>query len=88
LLLADRPLEALEAIELAGALAERVDERWWSAELHRLHGVFLAAVGAKKIQIEASFTTAIGIARQQKSVSLAARAEASCAVYRSQNGNA
>ena len=88
LLLADRPLEALEAIELAEALAERVDERWWSAELHRLHGVFLAAVGAKEIQIEASFSTAISIARQQKSVSLAARAEASYTVYRSQKGSA
>ena len=55
--------------------------RWWYAELHRLRGVFLAAVGADEAQIEASFRAAISTAKEQKSVSLAVRAEASYAVY-------
>ena len=46
--LADRTFEALEAIKEAEALAERSEERWWSAELHRLRGVFLAALGAEE----------------------------------------
>jgi predicted ATPase len=43
LYLADRTSEALEAIIEAEALAERFEQRWWSAELHRLRCVFLAA---------------------------------------------
>jgi ketosteroid isomerase-like protein len=74
--LADRASEALEAIREAEALAEKFEGRWWSAELHRLHGVFLAAVGAEQTEIEASFREAIRTAKQQKSISLAMRAEA------------
>jgi tetratricopeptide (TPR) repeat protein len=80
--LAHRTSEALEAISDAEALVERFEERVWSAELHRLRGVFLAAMGADETQIEASFCEAIRIAKQQKSSSLAARAEASYAEYR------
>src|SRR6202011_3574056 len=57
--LADRTFEALEAIKEAEALAERSEERWWSAELHRLRGVFLSAIGTDEAQIEASFCEAI-----------------------------
>jgi hypothetical protein len=39
-------------------------------------------MGADETQIEASFCAAIGIAREQKSVSLAKRAEATYAEYR------
>jgi predicted ATPase len=59
--LADRTSEALEAIKEAEALVERSEERWWSAEIHRLHGVFLAAVGADETQIEASFCAAAAV---------------------------
>jgi hypothetical protein len=79
--LADRTSEALEAINEAEALAERFEARWWSAELHRLRGVFLAAVGADETQIEASFCAAINTAQEQKSSSLATRAEATYAEY-------
>jgi predicted ATPase len=79
--LADRSSEALEAIKEAEALAERSEERWWSAELHRLRGVFLATLGADETHIEASFQAAIRIAREQKSVSLEKRAEATYAEY-------
>ena len=79
--LADCTSEALEAINEAEALAERFEGRWWSAELRRLRGVFLAAVGAEETQIEASFYAAIKIAKEQKSISLATRAEATYAEY-------
>jgi predicted ATPase len=86
--LADRSSEALEAINEAEALVERSEERWWCAELHRLRGVFLTATGADEAQIEASFSEAIGIANQQKSISLATRAQATYAEYRRQKASA
>ena len=85
--LADRTSEALEAIKEAEAVAQRTEERWWLAELHRLRGVFLAAIGAEATQIEASFSEAVRIAREQKSVSLAKRAEAAYAEYRRQRAS-
>ena len=74
--LADRTSEALEAINEAEALAQRFEDRYWSSELHRLRGVFLAAMGADEIRIQTSFAEAIRVAKEQKSVSLAKRAEA------------
>jgi serine/threonine protein kinase/predicted ATPase len=88
LYLADRTSEALEAINEADALAERSEHRWWSAELHRLRGVFLATINADQTQIEASFCKAVSTAKQQKSVSLAKRAETTCARYRRQKASA
>jgi Anaphase-promoting complex subunit 5 len=85
---AHRNSEALEAIEEATALVEKSGERWWCAELQRLRGVFLATIGAGGTQIEASFCAAIRTAREQKSTSLATRAEASYAEYRSQKSGA
>jgi predicted ATPase len=85
--LADRAVEALEAIREADALVERFENRYWSAELHRLRGVFLATIGADETQIEASFREAIRIAKEQKSISLAKRAEESCAEYRCQKAS-
>ena len=86
--LANRTAEALEAIREAEAMAERSEGRWWSAELHRLRGMFLAALGADETQIETAFCEAIGIANQQKSISLAKRAEATYAEYRRQKASA
>jgi adenylate cyclase len=85
--LAARTPEALEAIMEAETLAERSEERWWCAELHRLRAVFLAAMGAEMIQIEASFCEAIRIAKEQKSVSLEKRAEATYGEYRRQKAS-
>jgi predicted ATPase len=84
---ADRASEALEAIKEAEAWVERSEERWWCAELHRLHGVLLAAIGADEAQIEASFSAAINTAKEQKSVSLEKRAEATYAEYRRQKAS-
>jgi predicted ATPase len=86
--LADRTSEALEAIREAEALAEKFEGRWWSAELHRLRGVFLTAMGADETQIEASFCAAISTAKNQKSVSLEKRAEETYAEYRRQKASA
>ena len=85
--LADRTSEALEVIAEAEAWVERSEERWWCAELHRLRGVFLAALGAHETEIEASFCAAIRIAKDQKSVSLQKRAEATYAEYRRQKAS-
>ena len=80
--LAGRASEALELIDEAKAVVERSEARMWCAELHRLRGVFLAASGADEIQTETSFCEAIRIAKQQKSISLEKRAEATYAEYR------
>jgi hypothetical protein len=79
---ADRVSEALEAITEAEGVVERSEERWWCAELHRLRGVFLGAIGGDESQIEGSFCESIRIAKQQKSLSLEKRAEATYAEYR------
>jgi predicted ATPase len=85
--LANRNAEALATTREADALVERSEERWWCAELHRLRGVFLTATGAQETEIEPSFCQAIRIARQQKSVSLEKRAEATYAEYRRQKAS-
>jgi serine/threonine protein kinase/predicted ATPase len=81
LYLADRTSEALEAIKEAERLAERSGERWWCAELQRLRGVFLTAMGAEKTQIEASFCAALRTAKEQKSILLQKRAERTYSEY-------
>jgi predicted ATPase len=85
---ADRTLEALEAIREAKALAERFEVRFWASELHRLHAVFLAAMGADETEIETSFRAAIRIAKEQKSISLEKRAEGTYTEYRRQKASA
>jgi predicted ATPase len=86
--LAGRNPEALETIRAAEVLAERSEVRWWCAEMHRLRGVFLAASGADEVQVEASFSEAIRIAKAQKSVSLEQRVEGTYAEYRRQKAGA
>jgi tetratricopeptide (TPR) repeat protein len=84
LYLANRASEALGAISEAEALAERFEHRGVFSRLQRLRGVFLTALGADETQIEASFRAAIRIAREQKSISLKKRAEATYAEYHRQ----
>jgi tetratricopeptide (TPR) repeat protein len=86
--LADRTSEALEAINEAEALAERFEHGYWRVELRWLRAVFLAAIGADEAQIEASFQAAIRIAKEQMSVSLEKRTEATYAEYRRQKASA
>jgi predicted ATPase len=82
--LSNRTPEAIAGVKEAEALAERLGERWWCAELQRLRGVLLTATGADEAQIEASFCEAIRIAREQNSISLEKRAERTYAEYRRQ----
>jgi predicted ATPase len=86
--LADRTSEALDSIDEAEALVEKYETRWWSVELHRLRGVFLAATGADESHIQASFQAAIRVAKEQKSISLANRAAATYAEYLRQKESA
>jgi predicted ATPase len=86
--LADRTSEALEAIKEAEVLIERSQERGWCAELQRLRGVYLATMGAAETQIEAAFCEAIRTAKEQKSIALAKRAEATYAEYHRQKASA
>ena len=86
--LADRTSEALEAINEAEALAEKFEQRSFIAPnslapwcVSRRLSVLM------KTQIDASFCEAITIAKEQKSVSLAKRAEASYAEYRRQKAS-
>ena len=69
---------------ISEGLAERFEQRDYLSDLHRFRGVLLAALGADEAQIEASFCEAIRIAKEQKSVSLEKRAEATYAEYRRQ----
>jgi serine/threonine protein kinase len=88
LYLSGRASDALEAINEAQALAEQSEEHWWCAELHRLRGVFLTAIGADEVQIESSFCEAIRIAKKQRSASLEKRAKITYADYRKQKARA
>jgi serine/threonine protein kinase len=85
--IAGRTMQALETLREAEALAETRQERWWCTELYRLRSVFLTTLGADQTEIEASFREAIRIAREQKSVSLQKRAEATYAEYRRQKAS-
>jgi len=88
LYLTDRTSEALEVINEALALAERFEHRNVFSGLHRLCGVFLAALGANETQIEASLCQAIRIAKEQESVSMAKRAEGTYTEYLRQRASA
>jgi tetratricopeptide (TPR) repeat protein len=85
---ADRAAEALSTINEAETLIEKSGELWWSAELYRLRGVLLAALGTDELQIEAAFRAAIRLAKQQKSTSLERRAQAAFAEYCRRNAKA
>jgi hypothetical protein len=87
LYLVDRTSEALGTVQEAEALAERFEVGWWYAELLRLRGLLLAAMGADETQIETSFRAALRIAREQKSISLEKHAEATYAEYRRQKAS-
>ena len=68
---AGRHAEAMKAIEDGLVLAEATGERFYSAELHRLHGELLARPPhGQKRKAEASFRTAIKVAKQQGAAAL------------------
>jgi predicted ATPase len=85
--LADRPSEALEAIEEAEAVTQKNEERHCVVELQLLRGVILLRLDAGDAQIEEAFCAAISTAKQQKSLLLEKRAEATYAEYRHQKAS-
>jgi Protein kinase domain/MalT-like TPR region/NACHT domain len=86
--LADRTSEALGAVSEALVLAEKFEQRSCYADLLGFRGVFLATLGADEAQIEASFSNAIRIAREQKLIPTEKRAAATYAEYRRQKTSA
>jgi tetratricopeptide (TPR) repeat protein len=74
---ANRNSEALEAIAEAEALVERFEVWSCAVDLRRMRGVLLTNVGGSQEQVEAAFGEAINLAKQQESISLLKRAEAS-----------
>ena len=66
--LGTRTSDALEAIREAEALVERSGERWWCAELHRLRGVFLTALGADETHIEARCESTVEMGVEEQSL--------------------
>ena len=80
--LAGEQRAALKTIEHAQVLVERSGERWWSADLYRLRGLCLAALGDDDAKVESAFLEALRISRAQKSISLQVRAEQAISGYR------
>jgi hypothetical protein len=85
--LADRTSEALQAIKEAGRIGRTIRRTLVLCRTAPLRGGFLATLGADETEIEASFCAAISTAKQQKSVSLEKRAEATYAEYRRQKAS-
>jgi predicted ATPase len=75
------PERGLEAIAEGLAIVPRTDERWWEAELHRLEGELLRAIGAQASKVEPSFHLSLKIARRQEARSLELRAATSLARF-------
>jgi class 3 adenylate cyclase/predicted ATPase len=69
--------EALEVVESALALAERTDERFWEAELRRVHGDLMLETGADDAAADAEYATALELARSRSQPSLELRAATS-----------
>jgi predicted ATPase len=77
---AGSPGEGLDALAETAALAEKCDERYFEAEIHRLRGEFLLAQSAEKgPAAEATFRQALDVARRQEARSLELRAAMSLA---------
>jgi hypothetical protein len=76
------------AADTVVSISEEITRRLVRAELYRLRGVFLASIGADELQIDASFCEALRVAREQKSISLEKRADATYAEYRRQKASA
>jgi predicted ATPase len=71
--------DGLQVIGEALAAARETGERYWEAELHRLHGELIAAARADRAgdagsEAEDSFQTALALARRQEARSLELRA--------------
>ena len=72
---AEQPSEAIKAVEEAISLVETTGERFYSAELYRLHGELLARASiGRRDEAKPEFDRAIKIATQQGAISLERKA--------------
>jgi len=71
--------EGLEAVCQALEIMERTDERWWEADLHRLHGELLRTTSSSGADVEACFLRAIEVARERRARMLELRSTTSLA---------
>jgi predicted ATPase len=80
---------ALTVLADAFLILEQTGERWYEAELHRLHGELLRMAGASETEVETLFLRAQAIARQQQAKSLELRATMSlCRLWHNQGKGA
>ena len=71
--------EGIAAVSAARAIAQSGGDRYWMAELSRLHGELLRAQGKDGVTVEAHFRQAMETARQQEARMLELRAAMSLA---------
>jgi len=77
----------LQALAEATALSKETDERWWTAETHRMTGELLATRGSRdEHEGSACMVRALEIARRQSAKSLELRAVMSLARLSRQQG--
>src|SRR5438132_7252386 len=77
--------EGLRIVQEAEETVERTDERFYEAELHRIHGELLAAAG-RSDAAETSLRRSIEVARTQGARAFASRTAASLAQLRDARG--
>jgi predicted ATPase len=81
------PEDGLQALAEAHTLIEQRDERWWEAEVCRLHGVLLLRQPrTPQAEAEAWFQRALDVARRQEAKSLELRAAMSLSWLWQQQG--
>jgi adenylate cyclase len=84
----DQAAEGLSVLTKALSLAERHEERWWEAELHRLTGDLCLKQAVPDVsQAEACFQQALAVAHRQQAKSLELRAAISLSRLWQHQGN-
>ncbi|RIK44568.1 MAG: hypothetical protein DCC55_02040 [Chloroflexi bacterium] len=79
----------LTVLAEAFAVVEQTGERWYEAELHRLHGELRWLAGADQAEVERLFQRAQTVAQQQQAKSLELRATVSlCRLWQAQGKTA
>jgi adenylate cyclase len=81
----DDPSAVAATLIEAATFAVASHERWWEAELHRLHGELHGSVG-REAEAEASFCRALEVSQRQGALSLELRAATSLARLRIRQG--
>jgi predicted ATPase len=83
----DHTEDGLQALAEAHTLVKQHEDRWWEAEIYRLHGVLLLQqMGIPQAEAEACFQQALDVARRQQAKSLELHAATSLARLWQQQG--